>query len=165
MHDLCKEPPCSLPPTSFSFFFSFHDLLEKLDQISPIHSPSTSNLVSSGPTDSPVLPTSNSFLDLDYNLLTSYLPPHDIWTAWDNTMFVTEEHLVAMENEASGQQYAPVVQDLNIASTNCAICLRAPCPSKVAGDCPPEISAEDDHPPRDVNEDQDEDRTDPSMKT
>ncbi|KAF9218190.1 hypothetical protein BS17DRAFT_770854, partial [Gyrodon lividus] len=101
----------------------------------------------------------------NYNLLTSSrLPPHDIWTAWDDTMFVTEEDLVAMENEVSGKQYAPVVQDLNIASTNCAICLRAPCPIEVAGDYPPEISAEDDHPPRDVNEDQDEDRTDPFMK-
>ncbi|KAF9218536.1 hypothetical protein BS17DRAFT_822747 [Gyrodon lividus] len=79
-------------------------------------------------------------------------------------MFVTEEDLVAMENEVSGQQYASVVQDLNITSTNCAIYLRAPRPSEVAGDCPPEISAEDDHPPRDVNEDQDEDRTDPSIK-
>ena len=36
-----------------------------------------------------------------------------IWTTWDDTAFVNEEALAAMEDEASGQQYTPMVQDLN----------------------------------------------------
>ena len=61
----------------------------------------------------------------DYNLLTaSHLPDDDTWTTWDDTSFVAEEDLAAMENEASGQQYAPVVQDLNIACANCIVCQR-----------------------------------------
>ena len=59
----------------------------------------------------------------DYNLLTtSHLPDDDTWMTWNDTSFVTEEDLATMENEASGQQYTPVVQDLNISCANCIVC-------------------------------------------
>ena len=40
---------------------------------------------------------------------------------WDDTVFVNEEALAAMEDEASGQQYTPVVQDLNLICANCIV--------------------------------------------
>ncbi|KAF9218094.1 hypothetical protein BS17DRAFT_823487 [Gyrodon lividus] len=90
----------------------------------------------------------------DYNLLTSSrLPPHDIWTVWDDTRFITDHNLTAIEHEASGQQYTPVVQDLNITSTNCSVCQKALWADEAAGDDPSDILANDE-PPRDVDEDQ-----------
>jgi hypothetical protein len=100
----------------------------------------------------------------DYNLLTSsHLPPDDIWTAWDDTGAVTDQELTAMEDEASGRQYTPVVQDLNIASANCSVCQRAQWANEVVGNDPPDVLAEDE-PPRDVDEDEVEDMKSTSTK-
>ncbi|KAF9230725.1 hypothetical protein BU15DRAFT_83272 [Melanogaster broomeanus] len=100
----------------------------------------------------------------DYNLLTaSNLPQVDIWNSWNDTIFVEDEDLAAMENEASGQQYSPVVRDLNIASTNCPTCQRAPWEDRPGADDPPTIP-DDDGPPREADEDEDEDGQQTSSK-
>lgn len=87
----------------------------------------------------------------DYNLLTtSQLPENDIWRAWDDTAFVSDGELAAMENEASGQQYAPVVQDLNIVCANCTVCQRRLWTEELV-----EPQIPDDEPQREEDEDED----------
>ena len=90
----------------------------------------------------------------DYNMLsTSHLPENDIWSTWDNTAFVPDEDLAAMENEASGQQYAPVVQDLNIVCANCTVCQRHPWTEELVE---PEPGNMEDEPQREVEEEGEE---------
>jgi hypothetical protein len=84
----------------------------------------------------------------DYIVLTSSDPSQDdLWTTWNDTSFVDDEGLAAMENEESGEQYSPVVQKLNITSANYAACQRsrraAQADRERDDDGPPEIHAND----------------------
>ena len=91
----------------------------------------------------------------DYNMLTtSHLPHNDIWFAWDDTAFVADEEIAAMENEASSQQYAPVVRSLNIICANCTTCQRHPTTEQDMVQSGDNIT--DDDPERNTDDEDDE---------
>ncbi|KAG6369921.1 hypothetical protein JVT61DRAFT_13388, partial [Boletus reticuloceps] len=59
----------------------------------------------------------------DYRYLSSTNLSHgDIWRQWDDTPFVTEEIIAQVQQEASGEQHASIIQELNVVAANCHIC-------------------------------------------
>ncbi|KAI5997367.1 hypothetical protein EDD15DRAFT_2162774 [Pisolithus albus] len=61
----------------------------------------------------------------DYRYLsTTILPPGDIWSQWDDTQALTEDAIMEVENEVSGQQDASIIRELNVVGSNCPVCNR-----------------------------------------
>jgi len=59
----------------------------------------------------------------DYRYLSSTsLPRGDVWRQWDGTPFITEETIAQVQQEASGEQHASIVRELNVVAANCHVC-------------------------------------------
>ncbi|KAN0101312.1 hypothetical protein V8E55_001296 [Tylopilus felleus] len=62
----------------------------------------------------------------NYRYLSSTnLPPGDIWSQWDDTASVTEQTILQVQQEASGEQHASIIRELNVVAANCLVCQRA----------------------------------------
>ncbi|KAI5990547.1 hypothetical protein F5J12DRAFT_786485 [Pisolithus orientalis] len=57
-------------------------------------------------------------------LSTTTLPPSHIWTQWDDTKAISEDILMDVENQSSGEQHATIVHELNVIGANCLRCQR-----------------------------------------
>ncbi|KAI5996591.1 hypothetical protein F5J12DRAFT_896118 [Pisolithus orientalis] len=52
-------------------------------------------------------------------LSTTTLPPGHIWTQWDDTEAISEDILMDVENQSSGEQHATIIHELNVIGANC----------------------------------------------
>ncbi|KAI5983694.1 hypothetical protein F5J12DRAFT_787758 [Pisolithus orientalis] len=61
----------------------------------------------------------------DYRYLsTATLPPGHMWTQWDDTKAISEDILMDVEHQSSGEQHATIVRELNVIGANCLHCQR-----------------------------------------
>ena len=61
----------------------------------------------------------------NYRYLTSTVLSRDnIWVQWDDTDAVSEDAITQVEQEASGEQHAFIIRELNVVAANCLACQR-----------------------------------------
>ncbi|KAI5989786.1 hypothetical protein F5J12DRAFT_786595 [Pisolithus orientalis] len=76
-------------------------------------------------------------------LSTTTLPPSHIWTQWDDTKAISEDILMDVENQSSGEQHATIVRELNVIGANCLRCQRGDDSSNVVN---PDVHSDGDFP-------------------
>ncbi|KAI6137535.1 hypothetical protein BKA82DRAFT_4023805 [Pisolithus tinctorius] len=80
----------------------------------------------------------------DYRYLsTTTLPPGHIWTQWDDTEAISEDILMDVENQSSGEQHATIVCELNVIGANCLRCQRGDDSGNVVN---PDVQSDGDFP-------------------